>query len=101
SSTSTATASTIPMSASAVCASNIPMMPTSSSAAGTSCDSQEAAVARYRLRTRIRQLLPFALIGLAPKGKTDCGDHEWYRSTDEVYRCYHCIVGIRHDPPER
>lgn len=57
-------------------------------------------MARYRLRTRIRRLLPFALIGLLPKGKKDCGDHEWYRSTHELYLCYHCVVGIRRDRPD-
>jgi hypothetical protein len=57
-------------------------------------------MAKYRLRTRIRQLLPFALMGLAPKGNKDCGDHDWYRSTDETYLCYHCVVGVRHDRPD-
>ena len=60
----------------------------------------ETAMAKYRLRTRIRKLLPFALIGLMPKGKKDCGDHEWYRSTNDTYHCYHCAVGIRHGRPE-
>ena len=58
-------------------------------------------MARYRLRTRIRQFLPFALIAFVPKGRNDCGDHEWYRSAGETYRCYHCVVGIRHGRPER
>jgi len=57
-------------------------------------------VGKYRLRTRIRRLLPFALIGLVRKGKQDCGDHEWYRSTDEIYRCYHCVAGIRRGRPD-
>jgi len=58
-------------------------------------------MARYRWRTRIRRLLPFALMRLAPKGARDCGDHEWYRSTDETYLCYHCVVGVRHGGPGR
>ena len=57
-------------------------------------------MAKYRLRTRIRKLLPFALIGLAPKGKKDCGDHDWYRHTKDTWHCYHCVVGVRHDTPE-
>jgi hypothetical protein len=57
-------------------------------------------VAKYRTRTKIRQHLPFVLIGLLPKGKKDCGDHEWYRSADDIYLCYHCVVGIRHGRPD-
>ncbi|MCY1138273.1 hypothetical protein OWR29_09710 [Actinoplanes sp. Pm04-4] len=49
----------------------------------------------YRFRTRLRTLLPFALIGLVPKGRRDCGDHEWYRQEGDVYRCYHCAAGVR------
>ena len=52
---------------------------------------------RYRWRGRIRRHLPWALIslGLAAKGKRDCGNHEWYKQSDEVDRCYHCEVGER------
>jgi hypothetical protein len=28
--------------------------------------------------------------GVAGKGKSDCGDHEWYKSDDLVQHCYHC-----------
>jgi hypothetical protein len=50
---------------------------------------------KYRWRTRARQFLPFFLIGLAPKGKRDCGEHDWYRQSADTYRCYHCEVGIK------
>ncbi len=51
----------------------------------------------YRLRTAIRERLPWLLInlGLAGKGR-DCeaagGDHEWYNEGDGVSACYHCRV---------
>jgi hypothetical protein len=54
---------------------------------------------RYRMRTRLRRVLPFALIGLFPKGKKDCGEHEWYRSEGDTYLCYHCVVGIHQGRP--
>ncbi|BEL06471.1 hypothetical protein Q0Z83_046620 [Actinoplanes sichuanensis] len=52
---------------------------------------------RFRWRTRIRRHLPWALInrGVADKGATDCGNHEWYRATEQVEHCYHCSVGHR------
>lgn len=59
----------------------------------------KAVVGRYRFRTRIRRLLPAALIGLSPKGSRDCGDHEWYRSADGLYLCYHCAAGVRRVSP--
>jgi hypothetical protein len=55
---------------------------------------------RYRLRSKIRRNLPWFLIdlGVAGKGKHDCGDHEFYKATDEFELCYHCDVGTRpHD----
>ena len=57
-------------------------------------------MARYRRRTRLRELLPFALTGLVPKGTKDCGAHEWYRSSEDTYLCYHCVVGVRHGGPD-
>ncbi|GLW33651.1 hypothetical protein Areg01_65890 [Actinoplanes regularis] len=56
-------------------------------------------MAKYRLRTNIRKHVPFFMIDLFPKGKKDCGDHEWYRSAEDLYLCYHCEVGVRHDEP--
>jgi hypothetical protein len=50
---------------------------------------------RYRWRTSFRRHMPWSFIGLAPKGKTDCGDHEWYKHSDDEDRCYHCEVGVR------
>jgi hypothetical protein len=54
---------------------------------------------RYRLRTRLRRRLPWWLVdlGVAPKGKHDCGAHEWYRESGDTWRCYHCEVGVRRD----
>lgn len=51
----------------------------------------------YRLRTRIRQHLPWFLIdlGLCSKGK-DCeaagGEHDWYNQDGRHSACYHCNV---------
>ncbi len=52
---------------------------------------------RYRLRTAVRSRLPWALVnlGVAAKGRRDCGRHDWYKSSDEEDRCYHCQVGVR------
>lgn len=50
----------------------------------------------YRIRTRIRRLLPWFLIdlGLAAKGE-DCeraaGEHEWYKDGKQS-ASYHCQV---------
>jgi hypothetical protein len=48
---------------------------------------------KYRLRTRVRGVLPDRLAFLAPKGSTDCGSHDWYRADRKTARCYHCEVG--------
>ena len=56
-----------------------------------------AKPAPYRLRTKIRQHLPWFLIdlGIARKGK-DCiaagGDHDWYNHDEMSSACYHCVV---------
>jgi hypothetical protein len=52
---------------------------------------------RYHWRTRMRRRLPWFLVnrGLVAKGRKDCRDHEWYKSTDDEDRCYHCEVGVR------
>ena len=39
--------------------------------------------------------MPWLFMRLFPKGSGDCGNHEWYRSTDEEDRCYHCKPGVR------
>ena len=48
---------------------------------------------RYRWRTRLRGWLPYALAMRVTKGRGDCGNHDWYRSEGELFRCYHCEVG--------
>lgn len=54
-------------------------------------------VVRYRRRTRLREHLPWWLIklGVARKGRRDCGDHDWYKSSDREDHCYHCVAGVR------
>jgi hypothetical protein len=54
---------------------------------------------RYRWRTSMRTWLPSRLMWLAPKGRRDCGSHEWYQESAEVDRCYHCVVG-EHRPSQ-
>lgn len=54
---------------------------------------------RYRLRTRLRGSLPRWLLWAAPKGRGDCGSHEWYRSEGDTWRCYHCEAGERVGSP--
>jgi hypothetical protein len=50
---------------------------------------------RYRWRTWLRPHLPYALLWLAPKGRKDCGDHEFYNADDVRDECYHCRAGER------
>ena len=54
---------------------------------------------KYRIRTWLRESLPERLVDFFPKGRHDCGDHEWYLSEPQTWRCYHCVVGITHDVP--
>lgn len=54
---------------------------------------------RYRIRSALRERLPGVLAGLAPKGAGDCGAHEWYRASEETWRCYHCEVGVASSSP--
>lgn len=49
---------------------------------------------KYRFRTRLRGSLPGWLLWISPKGGSDCGDHEWYRSEVDTWRCYHCVMGV-------
>lgn len=53
---------------------------------------------KYRWRTSIRTRLPWAFVWMFPKGRHDCGDHDWYRQDDEILRCYHCKVGVKKCP---
>ena len=59
------------------------------------------ASGRYRWRTRVRRHVPWLLVnlGVAGKGKHDCGDHEWYKHDDVTVRCYHCEVENVPCPP--
>jgi hypothetical protein len=52
---------------------------------------------RFRWRTWLRRHLPRRLValGIAGKGKTDCGQHEWYNADGSVQHCYHCVIGER------
>jgi hypothetical protein len=55
-------------------------------------------MARFRWRTAVRKRLPWFLVdlGVAPKGRGDCGAHHWYKASDTEDRCYHCEIGLRH-----
>ncbi len=53
----------------------------------------------YRYRTAARERLPGVLAGLVPKGRHDCGEHEWYKAAEQTWRCYHCEVGVTHNVP--
>ncbi|MBA3617331.1 MAG: hypothetical protein H0W52_14625 [Rubrobacteraceae bacterium] len=53
----------------------------------------------YRLRTALRENLPEPLAALIPKGARDCGNHEWYKSAEQTWRCYHCKPGLTHTVP--
>ena len=55
---------------------------------------------RYRWRTSMRRHLPWIVMPLFPKGRKDCGNHEWALSDEDTYLCYHCSVGIRPPTPE-
>jgi hypothetical protein len=57
--------------------------------------TEHAQRSRYRIRTRLRKLLPWLIAERIPKGREDCGDHEWYNADGRVDRCYHCRVGQR------
>jgi hypothetical protein len=47
---------------------------------------------KYRLRTWLRARLPHFLSDRIPKGRKDCGNHEWYRSRGSMWHCYHCVA---------
>ncbi|GIG21318.1 hypothetical protein Cch01nite_20420 [Cellulomonas chitinilytica] len=59
------------------------------------CTRGSGCPGRFRARTAIRSRLPWFLIrlGVAQKAARDCGCHDWYRSGDDDWRCYHCLVG--------
>lgn len=57
------------------------------------------AASRYRLRTWLRGRSPWFVAARIPKGVHDCGDHEFYRETGGVWRCYHCEPGLALEEP--
>lgn len=54
---------------------------------------------KYRLRTAIREHAPERLAALIPKGSKDCGNHEWYKASEQTWHCYHCTPGVAHEVP--
>jgi len=54
---------------------------------------------KYRFRTRIRGHLPRWLEWIAPKGRRDCWDHEWYLASERIWHCYHCRPAEAHESP--
>lgn len=57
------------------------------------------AQGKYRFRTRLRGSLPYWMLWVSPKGRRDCGAHEWYRAEGETWHCYHCEVGVSEGNP--
>jgi hypothetical protein len=55
---------------------------------------------KYRWRARVRERLPRRLGWLSPKGRVDCGNHDWYNEDNRVERCYYCVAGVRDYSPE-
>lgn len=53
---------------------------------------------RYRWRTRARLGLPRWFAILLPRGKKDCGSHEFYTDRRGIVRCFHCRTA---DHPNR
>lgn len=66
------------------------------------CQNRVMARGRYRWRTAVRRRLPWFLVnlGVSPKGRRDCGAHEFYNADDVIERCYHCAVGERPFDPD-
>ena len=48
---------------------------------------------KYRFRTWLRMHTPWVISERIPKGRHDCGNHEWYPATDGVWKCVHCEFG--------
>jgi hypothetical protein len=34
--------------------------------------------------------MPWRFVDLFPKGKADCGSHEWYNAEPNLVECYFC-----------
>ena len=43
--------------------------------------------------------MPGVLAELLPKGRRDCGAHEWYRANQDTWRCYHCQPAVTQSSP--
>lgn len=54
---------------------------------------------RYRRRAWLRERLPGALSNVLPKGRGDCGAHEWYRVDEQTWRCYYCEPATTRSSP--
>lgn len=54
---------------------------------------------KYRIRTAVRERSPDLLAARISKGSRDCGNHEWYKASEQTWRCYHCGPGVTHDVP--
>lgn len=54
---------------------------------------------KYRTRTWLRRHLPWTLAARIPKGKRDCGAHDWYWAGGDAWECYRCRIGVMHESP--
>lgn len=54
---------------------------------------------KYRIRTAVRERSPNLVAARISKGSRDCGNHEWYKASEQTWRCYHCEPGVTHDVP--
>ncbi len=54
---------------------------------------------KYRYRTALREGLPESVAALIPKGRHNCGDHEWYKAEEQTWRCYHWQPGATREVP--
>ncbi len=54
---------------------------------------------RYRGRAWLRERLPSVVSSVLPKGRGDCGAHQWYRADEQTWRCYYCKPAITRSSP--
>jgi hypothetical protein len=54
---------------------------------------------KYRRLTAARMKAPAVLGRLFPKGREDCGDHEWQLVEPGTWQCVHCVPGVTHENP--
>lgn len=60
---------------------------------------EEMKQGRYRWRTTARMKAPSFLGWAFPKGRSDCGDHEWYLAEPGTWECVHCSEGRTQENP--